>query len=93
MYSKIWNLKAYVKVPFNQNNYLNYFFISNKNTLKEFVYLLNIFCFILFLIEGLPYIIIEILTMTGILSFLFYMSWELMLWVLIPTPILSIGGN
>ena len=46
-----------------------------------------------FLIEGLPYIIIEILTMTGILSFLFYMSWELTLWVLIPTPILAIGGN
>tara|TARA_B100000470_G_scaffold139098_1_gene107822 strand:+ start:26 stop:1612 length:1587 start_codon:yes stop_codon:yes gene_type:complete len=46
-----------------------------------------------FLIEGLPYIIIEILTMTGILAFLFYMSWELTLWVLIPTPILVVGGH
>ena len=46
-----------------------------------------------FLIEGLPYIIIEILTMMGILAFLFYMSWELTLWVLIPTPILVIGGH
>ena len=46
-----------------------------------------------FLIEGIPYLTIEILTMVGILGFLLTMSWKLTLWVLIPTPILIIGGH
>ena len=45
-----------------------------------------------FLINGLPYIVNNTLMMVGILIFLFYMSWHLTLYVLLPVPCLIFGG-
>jgi len=46
-----------------------------------------------FLVEGLPYITVQALTLVGILCFLFAMGWKLTLWILIPTPVLVMGGH
>ena len=46
-----------------------------------------------FLVEGFPFLSIEILQMSCILGVLCYMSWELTCWVLLPTPILVLGGH
>jgi len=45
-----------------------------------------------FLIDGLPFIISNILMILGILSFLLYMSWRLTLYVLVPVPAIVLGG-
>ncbi len=45
-----------------------------------------------FLVEGLPYMIIEALMILGILGFLFFMNWKLTLLVLVPIPILWVWG-
>ena len=45
-----------------------------------------------FLVDGLPYLIINGLMMFGILGFLFWMSWELTVYTLIPVPFLMIWG-
>jgi len=45
-----------------------------------------------FLIDGLPYLIINGLMVTGILGFLVWLSWTLSLYILIPVPILVVWG-
>jgi ATP-binding cassette subfamily B protein len=45
-----------------------------------------------FLVEGLPYMVIEALMILGILGFLFFMNWKLTLFVLVPIPILWAWG-
>ncbi|MEW6753428.1 MAG: ABC transporter ATP-binding protein [Candidatus Latescibacterota bacterium] len=46
-----------------------------------------------FLVEGLPYLVINGLMMAGILCFLFYLSWELALLVLLPVPLMVAWGT
>ncbi len=45
-----------------------------------------------FLVDGLPYLIINGLMMFGILGFLFWMSWELTIYTLIPVPFMMVWG-
>ncbi len=45
-----------------------------------------------FLVDGLPYLIVNALLMVGILGFLFWMSWELTLYTLIPVPFMVLWG-
>ncbi len=45
-----------------------------------------------FLVDGLPYIVINGLMVFGILGFLFWMSWSLSLYVLIPVPLTMVWG-
>ena len=45
-----------------------------------------------FLVDGLPYIVINGLMVFGILGFLFWMSWSLSLYVLIPVPLIMLWG-
>jgi len=45
-----------------------------------------------FLVEGMPYLILNGLMLIGILAFLFYMSWELTLYILMPVPLLLAWG-
>ncbi|MDP7357035.1 MAG: ABC transporter ATP-binding protein [Pseudomonadales bacterium] len=45
-----------------------------------------------FLIDGLPYLIINGLMVFGILGFLLWMSWSLSLYILLPVPILIVWG-
>ena len=45
-----------------------------------------------FLVDGLPYIVINGLMVAGILGFLFWMSWSLSLYVIIPVPLILIWG-
>ena len=45
-----------------------------------------------FLMFGLPHLFTNGLTMVGILILLFYMSWELTLFVLLPVPAIILGG-
>ena len=45
-----------------------------------------------FLVDGLPYLIIEAMMLIGILVALFMMSWSLALLVLIPVPMIIIWG-
>ena len=45
-----------------------------------------------FLVDGLPYLVINVMMMFGILGFLLWMSWELTLYVLLPVPLLMIWG-
>ena len=45
-----------------------------------------------FLVDGVPYIITNLLLMAGILVLLFITSWQLTLLVLIPIPLLVTGG-
>ena len=45
-----------------------------------------------FLVEGLPYLVINGLMIIGILGFLFWMSWELTLFILIPLPLMMAWG-
>ena len=45
-----------------------------------------------FLIDGLPYLIINGLMVMGILGFLVWLSWELSLYILLPVPILIVWG-
>ncbi|MDP6038682.1 MAG: ABC transporter transmembrane domain-containing protein, partial [Candidatus Latescibacteria bacterium] len=45
-----------------------------------------------FLVDGLPYLVIEAMMLVGILVALFMMSWSLALLVLIPVPMIIIWG-
>jgi len=45
-----------------------------------------------FLVEGLPYLVINGLMLLGILGFLLWMSWRLTLYVLVPVPLLLAWG-
>lgn len=45
-----------------------------------------------FLVDGMPYLIINGLMIVGILAFLFLMSWRLTLYILLPIPILLAWG-
>ena len=45
-----------------------------------------------FLIDGLPYLIVNGLMVIGILSFLLWLSWSLSLYILLPVPILIVWG-
>ena len=45
-----------------------------------------------FLVDGLPYIVINGLMVFGILGFLFWMSWSLSLYVLVPVPLIMLWG-
>ena len=46
-----------------------------------------------FLIDGLPYLVINALMVVGILFFLVWMSWELSLYVLLPVPLIMIWST
>ena len=46
-----------------------------------------------FLVDGVPYILTNLLLLVGILVLLFVTSWQLTLLVLIPIPLLVIGGG
>ena len=46
-----------------------------------------------FLVNGLPYLVINILKIFGILGLLFWMHWQLTLWMLIPIPFIIIWGR
>ena len=43
-----------------------------------------------FLIDGLPYLVVNVLMVVGILGFLLVMSWSLSLYVLLPVPLVLI---
>ena len=43
-----------------------------------------------FLIDGLPYLVINALMIVGILAFMFSMSWQVTLYILIPVPLLLV---
>jgi len=45
-----------------------------------------------FLIDGLPYLIINALMLVGILGFLFWMSWRLTLYILVPVSFIIVLG-
>jgi ATP-binding cassette, subfamily B, bacterial len=45
-----------------------------------------------FLVEGVPYLLINGLMIFGILGIMSYMNWELTLYILIPVPLLLIWG-
>ena len=45
-----------------------------------------------FLVDGLPYLIINGLMIVGILGFLFYLSWDLSLYILLPVPLMIVWG-
>ena len=45
-----------------------------------------------FLVDGLPYLVINALMMLGILGLLLWISWELTLWTLIPVPFMMVWG-
>ena len=45
-----------------------------------------------FLVDGLPYLVINGLMIVGILGFLFYLSWDLSLYIMIPVPLMVIWG-
>jgi ATP-binding cassette subfamily B protein len=45
-----------------------------------------------FLIDGLPYLIINGLMVFGILGFLLWMSWSLSIYIMLPVPILIVWG-
>ncbi|MFT5087400.1 MAG: ATP-binding cassette subfamily B protein, partial [Planctomycetota bacterium] len=45
-----------------------------------------------FLVDGLPYLIINGLMVLGILGFLLWMSWSLSLYIMLPVPILMVWG-
>ncbi len=46
-----------------------------------------------FLVDGLPYLVINTLMIFGILGFLFWMHWQLTLFILIPIPLIIIWGR
>ena len=46
-----------------------------------------------FLVDGLPYLIINSFTICGILGFLFWMNWRLTLYVVMPVPFLFVWGS
>ncbi|NKB67102.1 MAG: ATP-binding cassette domain-containing protein [Candidatus Latescibacteria bacterium] len=45
-----------------------------------------------FLVEGLPYMLINSLTLIGIMAVLFWMSWSLSLYILLPVPLIVLWG-
>jgi len=45
-----------------------------------------------FLVDGLPYLVINGLMIGGILGFLIWMSWELTVYAMVPVPVLLIWG-
>ena len=45
-----------------------------------------------FLVDGLPYLVINGLMIAGILCFLLWMSWQLTIYVMIPVPVLLLWG-
>jgi len=46
-----------------------------------------------FLIDGLPYLIINALMIIGIMGFMFTMSWQVTLYVLLPVPLLILWSS
>jgi len=46
----------------------------------------------MFLLFGLPFLFNNLLMLVGILAFLFYMNWELTVYVLLPVPFIVFGG-
>ena len=46
-----------------------------------------------FLVDGLPYLVINTLMILGILCFLFWMHWQLTLYMLIPIPLIIMWGR
>ena len=46
-----------------------------------------------FLVDGLPYLIINAFTVAGILLFLIWMSWGLSVYVILPVPLMMIWGT
>ena len=46
-----------------------------------------------FLVDGLPYLVINGLMILGILGFLFYLSWNLGLYILLPVPLMVAWGS
>ena len=46
-----------------------------------------------FLVDGLPYLVINALLIVGILSFMLWTSWQLTLYMLVPVPPLLIWGG
>jgi ATP-binding cassette subfamily B protein len=45
-----------------------------------------------FIVDGLPYLVINCLLIVGILTFMLWTSWELTLYTLLPIPLLIIWG-
>jgi ATP-binding cassette subfamily B protein len=45
-----------------------------------------------FLVDGLPYLVINALLILGIVGFLLWMSWELTLYTLAPVPLIMVWG-
>ena len=45
-----------------------------------------------FLVDGLPYLVINSLMIVGILGFLFWMNWRLTLYILVPIPFILAWG-
>jgi ATP-binding cassette subfamily B protein len=46
-----------------------------------------------FLVDGLPYLVINSLMIFGIMGFLFWMNWQLTLYILVPIPFILIWGT
>ena len=46
----------------------------------------------MFLLMGVPFIVNNVLMFFGILGLLFYLNWELTLYVLLPVPVIAWGG-
>ena len=46
----------------------------------------------MFLLMGVPFIVNNVLMFVGILGLLFYLNWELTLYVLLPVPVIAWGG-
>ena len=46
----------------------------------------------MFLLFGLPFLLTNVLTLVGILGFLFYMNWQLTLYVLVPVPFIVVAS-
>ena len=46
-----------------------------------------------FLVDGLPYLVINGLMLLGILGLLLYMSWKLAIYVLLPVPIITVWAT
>jgi ATP-binding cassette subfamily B protein len=45
-----------------------------------------------FLVDGLPYLVTNVLMIAGILFFLLWMNWRLTLYILVPIPLLVLWG-
>ena len=47
----------------------------------------------MFLLMGVPFIVNNLLMFFGVLGLLFYLNWELTLYVLLPVPVIAWGGR